>query len=75
MPVELAPSVPVWLLRPVDIAEIVGAKLWLNQTGYVPLEKIRGFRAPFLIHNPEQRTILQQNGFVYDSRCACLLWG
>lgn len=37
-------------------------KLWLNQTAHVPLEKIRGFRAPYLMHTPEQRTVLQQNG-------------
>lgn len=50
-----------------DIMEIVGAKLWLNQTAHVPLEKIKGFRAPFLIHDNDQRNMLQQNGFVYDS--------
>ena len=37
-------------------------KLWLNQTAHVPLEKIRGFRAPFLMHTPAQREILAQNG-------------
>ncbi|PRW61614.1 chitin [Chlorella sorokiniana] len=50
-----------------DLFQIVGMKLWLNQTAHVPLEKIRGFRAPFLIHTKEQRDILQQNGFMYDS--------
>ncbi|KAL4853807.1 hypothetical protein ACK3TF_005288 [Chlorella vulgaris] len=50
-----------------DLFQIVGMKLWLNQTAHVPLEKLRGFRAPFLMHSPEQRTILQQNGFLYDS--------
>jgi len=49
------------------IDEIVGAKLWLNQTARVPLEKIKGFRAPFLVHNLEQRAMLQQNGFTFDS--------
>ncbi|KAL4424145.1 hypothetical protein ABPG75_001446 [Micractinium tetrahymenae] len=50
-----------------DLFQIVGMKLWLNQTAHVPLEKIRGFRAPFLMHNPDQRKILQENGFTYDS--------
>ncbi|PSC74660.1 carbohydrate esterase family 4 [Micractinium conductrix] len=50
-----------------DLLQIVGMKLWLNQTAHVPLEKIRGFRAPFLMHTPEQRKILQENGFTYDS--------
>ena len=42
---SLSPSSPC--LRPVsaDLFQIVGAKLWLNQTAYVPLEKIR-VRAP-----------------------------
>jgi hypothetical protein len=54
-PLPLAPA-------SADINEIVSCKLWLNMTAYVPLEKIRGFRAPYLVHNEQQRTILQQNG-------------
>lgn len=50
-----------------DVTEIVGAKLWLNSTARIPLEKIKGFRAPFLAHSAEQRYILSQNGFLYDS--------
>ena len=42
--------------------EIVAAKLWLNMTAHVPLEKIRGFRAPYLVHNAQQRQILHANG-------------
>lgn len=37
------------------------------QTALVPLEKIRGFRGPFLLHNEEQRSILAASGFLYDS--------
>lgn len=37
------------------------------QTARVPLEKIRGFRAPFLLHNQEQRTMLHAAGFAWDS--------
>jgi hypothetical protein len=43
-------------------------KLWLNQTAHVPLEKIRGFRAPFLMHSPAQREILAQNGELAGGR-------
>jgi hypothetical protein len=31
------------------------------------MEKIKGFRAPFLVHSAAQRGILQKNGFTYDS--------
>lgn len=37
------------------------------QTARVPLEKIRGFRAPFLLHNQEQRAMLHAAGFAWDS--------
>ena len=55
-------------------------KLWLNQTAHVPLEKIRGFRAPFLMHSPAQREILAQNGELAGADVARLLrvwqgWG
>lgn len=33
----------------------------------MPLEKIRGFRGPFLLHNERQREVLQASGFLYDS--------
>ena len=29
--------------------------------------RVQGFRAPFLVHNPEMRAVLAQNGFLYDS--------
>lgn len=32
----------------------------------IPLEKIVGFRAPFLQHDPAQRASLYKNGFTYD---------
>lgn len=30
-----------WHLLPADLFQIVGMKLWLNQTAHIPLEKIR----------------------------------
>ena len=39
----------------------------LLQTARVPLEKVRGFRAPFLLHNKEQRAQLHAAGFAWDS--------
>lgn len=33
----------------------------------MPLEKIRGFRGPFLLHNQEQRAMLRAAGFSWDS--------
>lgn len=49
-------------------AEIVGARAWLNETAGVPLEAVRGFRAPYLSQDASQRAILRQAGFLYD-RC------
>lgn len=37
------------------------------QTAGIPLEKIQGFRSPFLSFTPDQRSILGANGFRYDS--------
>lgn len=37
------------------------------QTARVPLEKVRGFRGPFLLHNQEQRAMLRAAGFAWDS--------
>ncbi|RMZ52160.1 hypothetical protein APUTEX25_001550, partial [Auxenochlorella protothecoides] len=50
-----------------SLEEIVGAKTWYNQTAKLPMEKIQGFRAPYLAFSPEQRAILSNNGFRYDS--------
>ena len=38
------------------------------QTAGIPLEKIQGFRAPFLIYSPEQREILNKNGALAGGR-------
>ncbi|GAB4813456.1 hypothetical protein N2152v2_000502 [Parachlorella kessleri] len=50
-----------------NATEIVGQRLWLNQTCGIPLEDVVGFRAPYLLFTPEQRQILYENGFLYDS--------
>eukprot|EP00887_Chlorella_sp_A99_P000938 scaffold5.g938.t1 len=50
-----------------NATEILGAKLWLNQTANVPLEKLRGFRTPFLAHNAQTRSELGPAGIVWDS--------
>lgn len=46
--------------------EIMGARDDLVQCG-IPKEKMVGFRAPYLVHNPEVRSILKKNGMLYDS--------
>lgn len=46
--------------------EIVGARDDLALCG-IPKEKMVGFRAPYLVHNPEVRSILKKNGMLYDS--------
>lgn len=48
--------------------EIVGARAWLNATAGLPLEAVRGFRAPYLATDAAQRSVLRQAGFLYD-RC------
>ena len=40
----------------------------------MPLEKIRGFRAPYLLHNEQQRATLAAAGFTYDSSITST-WG
>ena len=47
-------------------AEIMGARDDLMQCG-IPKEKLLGFRAPYLVHNPEVRKILHKHGMLYDS--------
>lgn len=47
--------------------EIMGVRIWLNQTCGIPLEEMRGFRAPYLVHNPEVRSVIYRNGLLYDS--------
>ncbi|PSC74458.1 chitin deacetylase-like isoform e [Micractinium conductrix] len=50
-----------------NVTQIVGAKKWLAETAGIPADKIQGFRAPFLVFSPEQRDILAENGFGWDS--------
>jgi peptidoglycan/xylan/chitin deacetylase (PgdA/CDA1 family) len=50
-----------------NASEIVGARDWLNKTAGIPKEKVVGFRAPYLMFDPQQREILQENGFSFDS--------
>jgi hypothetical protein len=45
-----------------NASEIVGARDWLNKTAGIPKEKVVGFRAPYLMFDPQQREILQENG-------------
>jgi len=46
--------------------EIMGAKTAMIDCG-IPAEAMNGFRSPYLIHNPAVRSILEKNGFLYDS--------
>ena len=46
--------------------EMMGARDDLIKCG-IPKEKLVGFRAPYLVHNPEVRGILKKNGMLYDS--------
>ena len=42
-------------------------RTWLNETCNIPLEDMVGFRAPYLVTNPEIRTVLANNRMLYDS--------
>ena len=46
--------------------EMMGARDDLAQCG-IPKEEMNGFRAPYLVHNPEVRSILKKHGMLYDS--------
>lgn len=48
-------------------AEIVGCRKSLSELARIPLETIRGFRAPFLEYNNESFHILNEQGLTYDS--------
>lgn len=50
-----------------NVTQIVGARDWLVKEAGIPKSKIGGFRAPFLMFSPEQREILQENDFWFDS--------
>ena len=47
--------------------EIVAARRVISQSAGIPMSDIVGVRAPYLDVNPEQRRVLWQNGFLYDS--------
>eukprot|EP00890_Picochlorum_soloecismus_P000809 jgi/Picsp_1/1729/NSC_05202-R1_hypothetical chitooligosaccharide deacetylase len=46
--------------------EIMGARSDLEMCG-IPKADMVGFRSPYLVHNPQVRDILHQNGLLYDS--------
>lgn len=46
--------------------EIMGARTVLEGCG-IPKDEMVGFRSPYLVHNPQVRSILQKNSFLYDS--------
>ena len=47
--------------------EMFGVRAWLNTECGIPLEDLRGFRAPYLISNQMTRALLQKEGMLYDS--------
>ena len=47
--------------------EMFGVRDWLNKECGIPLEDLRGFRAPYLISNQMTRALLQKEGMLYDS--------
>ncbi len=47
--------------------EVLGARDYLEKFCRIPAAEVSGFRAPFLISNPEQRAFLAQQGFKWDS--------
>lgn len=47
-------------------AEMMNAREDLRKCG-IPKEAMVGFRAPYLVHNPQQRAILAKNNMLYDS--------
>lgn len=47
--------------------EMFGVRTWLNSSCGIPLEDLRGFRAPYLISNQVTRGLLQKEEMLYDS--------
>ncbi|CEO99157.1 hypothetical protein PBRA_001062, partial [Plasmodiophora brassicae] len=50
-----------------DRDEIVGCRNWLRDQAGIPEHELRGFRAPYLMHDVRQRRTLHDNGFAYES--------
>jgi peptidoglycan/xylan/chitin deacetylase (PgdA/CDA1 family) len=48
-------------------SEINFCKAFLTNVGGFPRDTVKGYRSPFLQHNPVQRKILREFGFLYDS--------
>ncbi|EFN50572.1 hypothetical protein CHLNCDRAFT_136266, partial [Chlorella variabilis] len=48
-------------------AEVEGIREYLVEECKVPADKLKGFRAPYLVHNEQFRSVLQEAGFQYDS--------
>lgn len=47
--------------------EMFGVRKWLNEECGIPLEDLAGFRAPYLINNPQTRKALAEEKILYDS--------
>lgn len=47
--------------------EILDQKKTLSEWGGIPSEKIRGFRAPFLVTSETELKVLKDNDFLYDA--------
>jgi peptidoglycan/xylan/chitin deacetylase (PgdA/CDA1 family) len=49
------------------ISEIVGSRDWILETTSIPREHVVGYRTPLLAESVEQRQLLVNSGFLYDS--------
>lgn len=47
--------------------QVEGVRDWMVDTCKVPADKFKGFRAPYLVHNPQYREVLAAAGYEYDS--------
>lgn len=54
-------------------AEINGNRIALNALAGIPLNAIKGFRAPFLSYTSETFNLLAAAGFLYDSSTAAII--
>jgi peptidoglycan/xylan/chitin deacetylase (PgdA/CDA1 family) len=49
------------------ISEIVGSRDWILEKTSIPHEHVVGYRTPLLAESVEQRQLLKDSGFLYDS--------
>lgn len=53
--------------KPALLEEMFGVRKWLNEECGIPLEDLVGFRAPYLVSNPQTRQAIFDEKLLYDS--------